>query len=296
MKQIKLRILFLLIAGLLLLPAVTTAETGFLNRTLTAGSETYRYQVYVPAQWTRKEKWPVILFLHGSGERGDDGLLQTEVGLPSAVRKKQARFPAIIVVPQCRKDSWWNDEAMEMMALRAFQQSVREFNGDPQRLYLTGLSMGGYGLWSMARNHPGKFAAYLPICGGILTPEVFRRTMNLPADPADVDLYALTAQKIGKTPVWIFHGDADTSVPVSESRKMYEALKAAGGNVRYMEYPGVGHNSWDRTYNNEEIITWLLAQRQESAVATVKAVSDKPALKASAKVRTRTPAKNHKGR
>jgi predicted esterase len=258
---------FVLCCGWLLmgLPFVSfstqAAETGFLNRTVTIGGERYRYQVYVPANWKRAERWPVILFLHGSGERGDDGLWQTEIGLPSAIRRKPERFPAIVVMPQCRRDTWWNAENMQQMALRALEQSVREFHGDSQRLYLTGLSMGAYGTWSMARHHPGKFAAFLPICGGIAAPEVLRKTINLPPDPTDVDLYALTAQKVGKAPVWIFHGDADTSVPVSESRKMHEALKAAGASVRYMEYPGVGHNSWDRTYNNEEAMKWLLAQK-----------------------------------
>lgn len=240
-------------------------ETGFLNRTLTIGRDVYRYQVYVPENWNKKQKWPVILFLHGAGERGDDGLMQTDIGIGTAIRKYRDRFPAIIVMPQCRKDVWWMDAKMDEMALKALDQSVKEFNGDTQRLYLTGLSMGGYGTWAMARNHPGRFAAYVPICGGVVIPERLRKampSMNLPDE--GVDLYAMTAKSIGTTPVWIFHGDADPVVPVEGSRKMNEALKAAGGNVKYTEYPGVKHDSWVKAYAEPELMKWMLAQKLET--------------------------------
>lgn len=157
------------------------------------------------------------------------------------------------------------DAKMEAMALAALDRSVREFNGDTQRLYLTGLSMGGYGTWTIARNHPGKFAAYAPICGGVVIPERLRQampSMNLPDE--GVDLYALTAKSVGSTPVWIFHGDADPVVPVEGSRKMNEALKAAGGNVKYTEYPGVKHDSWVKAYAEPELMTWMLAQKLET--------------------------------
>src|SRR5919198_2771387 len=142
-------------------------DTGFLNRTVTVGATTYRYQVYVPSDYTPKKRWPVILFLHGIGERGDDGLRQTEVGIGRAIRLYAERFPSIVVFPQCRRDAAWPGE-MEVQALKALDQTVKEFRGDPQRLYLTGLSMGGYGAWAFAALHPGKFAAIVPICGGIL--------------------------------------------------------------------------------------------------------------------------------
>ncbi|HWQ36771.1 MAG TPA: PHB depolymerase family esterase [Blastocatellia bacterium] len=253
----------------LLLTAITAQaagrETGFLNRTVTAGKETYRYQVYVPENWNKKQKWPVILFLHGAGERGDDGLAQTDIGIGTAIRRYRDRFPAVIVMPQCRKDVWWMEPKMEEMALKALDQSVKEFNGDPQRLYLTGLSMGGYGTWAMARNHPGRFAAYVPICGGVVIPERLRKSMpNASLPDEGVDPYALTAKSIGTTPVWIFHGDADPVVPVEGSRKMNEALKAAGGNVKYTEYPGVKHDSWVKAYAEPELMKWMLAQKLET--------------------------------
>lgn len=237
-------------------------ETGFLNRSVEVNGTTYRYQVYVPVDWTEDRKWPVILFLHGAGERGDDGLVQTQVGLGGAIRQHVDRFPAVVVMPQCRKGIWWQDAAMEAQALAALDRAMQEFHGDTDRAYLTGLSMGGYGTWALAAKYPDKFAAIAPVCGGIRRP-------NRPGIPQETeeptdDPYAAAAQKIGKTPTWIFHGGADPTVPVAESRKMNEALKAAGNSVKYTEYDGVGHNSWDKAYNEPEFPAWLLAQRLSS--------------------------------
>lgn len=226
-------------------------ETGFLDRTVTIDGATYRYQVYVPSNWTKAKQWPVIFFLHGAGERGDDGLAPTQVGIGRAIRLHSERFPAVVVMPQCRKEVWWNDPKMEAQAMAALANSMKEFHGDPNRIYLTGLSMGGYGTFTFAANHPEKFAVAVPICGGVVRPK----------EKAEGDPYAATAAKIGKTPVWMFHGEADPSVPVSESQKMNAALKAAGGNVQYTEYPGVGHNSWDQAYDEPELAKWMFAQK-----------------------------------
>lgn len=234
-------------------------ETGFLNRTVTMGAETYRYQVYVPTIWRNDKKWPIILFLHGAGERGEDGLIQTEVGIGTAIRRHSERFPFVVVFPQCRKDGWWTDDKMEAQAMKALDQSIKEFRGDPQAVYLTGISMGGYGTWSIAAKHPGKFAALVPVCGGIRRPRVSS------AATEDPSAYVSTARKIGRTAVWIFHGAADPVVPVSESRKLAEALKQTNGNVKYTEYEGVGHNSWDKAYAEPSLFPWLLSQRLKSA-------------------------------
>lgn len=231
--------------------------TGFINRAATVDRTTYRYQVYVPAEWTPKRKWPVILFLHGAGERGEDGLIQTEVGIGTALRRYAERFPCVVVFPQCRRGVWWSDARMERQAMKALEQSIQEFKGDERRLYLTGISMGGYGTWRLASRHPGTFAALAPVCGGVRPPA----TVSLPPEqhpPADP--YGAMAASIGKTPVWLFHGAADPVVPVSESRKMVEALKASGGEVRYSEYEDVRHNSWDRAYSDPELPTWLLSK------------------------------------
>jgi predicted peptidase len=124
------------------------------------------------------------------------------------------------------------------------------------------LSMGGYGTWDIAYRYPGRFAALAPICGGVRPPGKIPLPAGSPLADPSVNACALVAGKVGKTPVWIFHGDADKTVPPAESRQMNEALKAAGGNVRYTEYPGVGHNSWDQAYDQADFVPWLLAQRR----------------------------------
>jgi predicted peptidase len=258
------RHLFAAILLLVTLPAAARkTETGFLDRTMIVAGTSYRYQVFVPNNWTKKVKWPVVLFLHGYGERGETGLPQTDVGIGRAIRMSEKPVPFIVVMPQCLAGTHlWTEDAMEAQALAALDRTMKEFNGDRERVYLTGLSMGGYATWDLAAKYPGKFAAHVPICGGVRGlkdhPEI---AGALGRDAKVTDPYAETAQRIGKTPVWIFHGDADDSVPVEESRKMAEALKAAGANYKYTEYPGVGHNSWDKAYAEPELVPWLLSQK-----------------------------------
>lgn len=236
---------------------------AFQDRTVKIGTTEYHFRVFTPKGWSKKKKSPVILFLHGAGERGDDNLAQIRVGIAPAIVKQQDSFPFVVVLPQCPKNRWWSEPAMQEQALKALDQSMAEFNCDSNRAYLTGLSMGGYGSWAIAANNPDRFAALAVVCGGIVPP----RGLALPkdADPSNSSSnpYSAVAAKIGKTPVWVFHGNADQAVPVSESRKMVEALKAAGGNVRYNEYDGVGHNSWDRAYGEAEIFPWMLAQKRK---------------------------------
>jgi predicted peptidase len=231
-------------------------QTGFLDRTVAVAGTEYKYQVFVPDNWTDKQKWPVILFLHGAGERGDDGLIQTEVGIGTAIRRNRSRVPAIAVMPQCRKDVWWASDAMGDVAMAALAQAQKEFRGDPQRVYLTGLSMGGYGTWYLAGKYPGKFAAIAPICGGILMPDLARKQ-----SPDDTKPYEEAAGKISKnTPTWIFHGGDDPVVPPTESQRLAAAMKALGGEVKYTEYPEVGHNSWEKAYAEPELFTWMLSK------------------------------------
>jgi predicted peptidase len=257
-QQIFLALLFFILA----LPASARKhETGFLDRSISVGDATFRYQVFVPQNFESQKKWPVILFLHGVGERGNDGLKQTDIGIAHAIRKDASRFPFIVVIPQCRGDKRWIDPVMQAQALATLEHSIKEFHGDRQHIYLTGLSMGGYGTWEMAAQHPGKFAAYVPICGGIFgPPKVPEARVSLASDPGVSDPYAETARRIGSTPVWVFHGDVDDTVPVEESRKMVAALRSANANARYTEYPGVSHNSWDKAYAEPELVPWMLAQ------------------------------------
>jgi predicted peptidase len=243
----------LVLAGLwllLLCPlAVRAAEepTGFLNKTITANGETRSYVLYVPRDYSRAKKWPVILFLHGAGERGDDGLKQSEVGIGSAIRMDPDRFPALVVMPQCKTGKHWADE-MADYALNALDETLKHYSVDKNRLYLTGLSMGGYGSWTIATLHPDMFAAVVPICGG--------------GDPEQA------AQKLKDEPIWVFHGGADPTAPVEQSHRMVDALKAAGSSVKYTEYPGVGHNSWDRAYSEKDLTDWLFAQTRAETAKT----------------------------
>lgn len=252
------------LVGLMALPALAgKPATGFLDRTLTLNGSTYKYQVFLPENWSPIKKWPIILFLHGAGERGSDGLLQTEVGMPSAIRKDRSRFPAIVVMPQCPLARWWAEPELQLVALGSLAAATKEFKGDAKRTYLTGLSMGGYGSWAIAEKNPGKFAAVVAICGGIVEPKSVLEKhpeMAKTSYPDEPKSYAAVAAKLGKTPIWIFHGDADPIVPVEGSRKMYEALKAASGEVRYTEYPGVPHDSWDKAYAEPELMTWMLSK------------------------------------
>lgn len=236
------------------------AETGFLARTVDVDGISYRYQVFVPAQWSPDAEWPVIFFLHGAGERGDDGIRQLDEGLPEILREKPD-FPAVVVMPQCRRQTWWGDPAMETQAFAALEASIEEFNGDRSRLYLTGLSLGGYGTWAFGYKYPKKFAALVPVCGGVTSRRRFSVPDWHPTARAPADPYTETARGIGNVPVWAFHGDQDQRVPVEESRKLTEALKSLGGIVRYTEYPGVPHNSWDRAYAEPDLIPWLLSQK-----------------------------------
>jgi predicted peptidase len=236
-----------------------TPETGFLNRSVSLDNETYRYQVYVPYGWTPGQRLPIILFLHGGGERGDDGLAQTQVGIGAAIRLHPERYPAIIVMPQVRKDLTWQDSKMEAMAMAALETSEKEFGTDLDRVYVTGMSLGGYGSWAMLVNHPGRFAAAVIICSGVAKLNILPAVVP---ETASGDIYTNVAAQVGPAmPLWLFHGGADSVVPVEGSRRMTEALQRLGSNVKYTEYEGVNHNSWDRAYAEPEMPTWLFAQR-----------------------------------
>jgi predicted peptidase len=237
-------------------------ETGFLDRTTTIDGVACRYQLYVPADFSLDRSWPVVLFLHGAGEGGSDGLLQTEVGLGPAIRRHPERFPVVVAFPQAQRGQPWRGSMAEL-ALRTLEQAMKEFRGDADRVYLTGISMGGYGTWRLALDDPHRFAALVPVCGGL---DVSARR-SLPRDldalaAAETKPFLEAARQLQHIPTWIFHGADDPVVPVSESRVMAEVLRRVGAPVRYTEYSGVEHDSWKPAYAEMELMPWLLSQRR----------------------------------
>jgi predicted peptidase len=239
---------FLIASPSLAVAATNAPAGGFSDRVFKdAEGKEFKYVLFVPHDYSPDKAWPVILFLHGAGERGDDGAAQVKVGLGPAVAKREKTFPAIAVFPQCSSGGTWRAESNSNDATRALQilaEVEKEYKIDANREYLTGLSLGGMGTWSIALKFPDRFAAIVPICGRGDTSQ---------------------AAKIAQLPTWCFHGDEDRAVPVEGSRSMIAAMKDAGGHPKYTEYPGVGHNSWDQAYGTEELYTWLFQQKRSAA-------------------------------
>jgi predicted peptidase len=235
----------------------------FASRTVTLDGSEYRYRVFVPTGWSSTVRWPVILALHGGGGYGSDNTSQIGEGLPLVIHRHPERFPAIVVLPQVPANGkpGWQDSGGRI-AMAALDKTIEEFNGDPSRVALTGLSIGGNGAWYLAYHHPQRFAALLVICGfvaermGTMYPILYPSLVPGAADPS-----AIVAQQLAHIPVWVFHGDADKTVPVEHSRRMVAALRAAGASVQYTELPGVDHNAWDNAYERPEVIHWLLQAR-----------------------------------
>ncbi|HUJ14912.1 MAG TPA: prolyl oligopeptidase family serine peptidase [Thermoanaerobaculia bacterium] len=239
-------------------------HSRFLERSVTVGDQHYAYRVWLPAHYTKLHHWPVILYLHGSGERGDDNELQLGSGFAPALENAGERWPAIVVFPQCRSGQEWYGD-MEQQALAALEQSIREFHGDRRRVYVTGISMGGSGAWYFAR-HRHIFAAAVPVCGEVARDPTDAFPTEPPPDLARIagapDPYATLAALLDRLPVWVFHGSDDDEVPVTQSRNMVDALRHAGDpNVRFTEYGGVGHDSWDLAYADPNLPRWLFQQR-----------------------------------
>ena len=241
-----LRRLFVLSALIATGTASAAEKTGFVDKVYkNADGHESKYVVFVPHSYDGTKPVPVMLFLHGSGETLGDksGKFPIEVGLAPAIKKREKTFPFIAVIPQAEMPRGWGATTENgKRALAMLETTEKEYKTDPKRVYLTGLSMGGMGTWSMATTHPDRWAAIAPICGR-----------------GDVK----QAEKIKDLPCWCFHGDKDTAVPVAGSRTMIEAIKNAGGSPKYTEYPGVGHNSWDAAYGTDELYVWFAKQAKK---------------------------------
>lgn len=246
--------------SLLFFAVSCSAESRFLERKVTIDGHAYAYRVWLPPHYTKLRRWPVILYLHGSGESGDDNLRQITTSLPALLGHQPSRYPAIVVIPQCAFGHEWYGE-MEKQALAALDQSIKEFRGDRRRVILTGVSMGGAGVWYFAR-HPQRFAAIVPVCGEVVRAANDPFPIEPPSDIAAIlhapNPYAALAARIGSTPAWAFHGSDDPVISVEQSRRMVAALR----NARYTEYKGVGHDIWDRAYDDRELAKWMLSQRR----------------------------------
>jgi poly(3-hydroxybutyrate) depolymerase len=234
-------------------------ETGFLNRQIVVRGVTHRYQVYVPEQWNPSDHklWPILLYLHGRGERGAEGMWQTQIGLPEAVRDHPERWPFLIVMPQCPQNAFWTDPDSLALAMETLDEETAEFHGDPQRTYLAGISMGGYGAWELIRQNPHRWAAAALAASGIFwsyAPERWQRASTLPAE---------YARSLGHTAVWLFHGTDDPVVQPKQDELLFDAIKAEGGRVRLWLYQGLHHDCWTRAFKEPDLARWLLSHHLE---------------------------------
>ena len=230
------------------------------KRTFTRRKASLPYRLLKPDGYDRDKnvRYPLVVFLHGIGERGADNERQLLHGVKEFVKEStRKKHPCFLAVPQCPSDNLWvivtpwdvggnlslarSPTQPTAMVLDLIDSLCKEYRIDSDRIYLTGISIGGYGTWDLASRKPGLFAAAMPVCGG--------------GDPAQ-------AEKLAKLPIWVFHGDADSSVPVERSRDMIAAIRKAGGEPKYTEYKGVGHDSWTPTYKDSEVFDWLFEQKK----------------------------------
>jgi predicted peptidase len=202
------------------------------------------YLLFLPETYEKqKEPWPLLLFLHGLGESGNGNLDRVKIHGPPKIVDKQPDFPFILISPQCPKptnhyrDAWQADQLIQLI-----DATAKTYRVDPHRIYVTGLSMGGFGTWRLAATYPERFAAAVPICGGGKTE---------------------FGEALKSLPIWAFHGAKDNVVPHAESQKMVEAVNAAGGAAKLTTYPDAGHNSWTAAYANPDLYKWLLSQKRE---------------------------------
>jgi predicted peptidase len=213
------------------------------------------YLLYLPKNYQNSnQRWPLILFLHGIGERGADLELLKLHGIPKVIAQG-TDFPFIVISPQCPEDTIWTNELDALHAL--LEAIIEKYNVDRSRIYLTGLSMGGYGTWHLAATYPSLFAAIVPICGGT-TPFVG---------------FPERIQVLKNVPVWAFHGAEDEVVPLQGSQELVDVLKAHQGNVKFTVYPDTEHDSWTQTYENPDLYEWLLQQKNDNFQMSSKRLS-----------------------
>ena len=217
------------------------------NKTLSVDmnrSHQLKYLIYLPNDYLTK-KYPLVLFLHGAGERGTN-LKDIEIhGLPKLVRNGK-KFPFIIIAPQCPLNLWWSDPLPVDLLSKLVNDIVMKYGIHKNNVFCTGLSMGGYGTLALSIKNPKLFSAIIPICGGMDIKNFFD-ILNLK------DL-----------PIWLFHGDKDEVIPLENSQSIYKVLKPVNKNIKLTVYKGVDHNSWDRAYDDNELYKWMLSHKETS--------------------------------
>lgn len=224
--------------------------TGFLQMTSFSDGVGQACMVYVPREYDPSKQWPLIVVLHGMGDRGNDGLRVMRFGIPQEIIRFPHRFPALVVMPQCPSDSVWSEGDMKWEVEfkdasghidSAIEQMLAKYAIDEDRISLTGISMGGFGTFVYGAKNIERFSALLPICGGGRIED---------------------AERLAKRPIRVFHGADDTIVPPEQSTRMVEAIRDAGGDIEYTEFPKTGHVSWKKAYADEKNIKWLIDQRR----------------------------------
>lgn len=246
-----------LTAVLCMLTTSLKANDVFEAKTYTsAEGHSLNYRIHIPENMDLETRYPFVLFFHGAGERGRYNKNQLVHGVKDILAYCiQSNTPVIIVAPQCPPEEQWvntpwsadahtmpeNPSASMTLAIGLLKELRATLPVDETRIYVTGLSMGGFGVWDIIQRMPDTFAAAMPVCGG-----------------GDTGI----ASVIKDIPTWVFHGGSDSVVKTKRSRDMVAALEKVGGKVRYTEYKGVGHNSWDRAYNDKEALRWLLSQKR----------------------------------
>lgn len=218
------------------------AAKGFQLKSIMYEGKDTNYSIYVPPTYDPTKPTPTIIYMHGAGECGTDGVKPTKLGIGVAVARVPAAWPFIVIFPQLydKSTTWIANEALVMAILG---KTRRELNVDRSRIYLTGASKGGNGTWAIAANHPNLFAAIAPVCGAA-------------ADEA-------AAKELVNMPIWLFHGEKDTAVPVAKARKSIEWVTANGGTCKAKIYPDLGHGVWDRAYQDEKLNEWFLQQQRK---------------------------------
>lgn len=213
--------------------------TGFIVRESNGPAGRKKYSIFVPRDYTPAKKYPAIVFLHGIGESGSDGVKCTTVGIGPAIARRDGNFPFIVIFPQTGFD--WTSESSEQIMLDALADAKKAFSIDEDRVSLSGMSSGGKGTWVLGARHPELFSALVPMGGYSATEEVPRLT---------------------RIPIWSLHNSGDFVVGVGNSREMDRLIKEAGGHPRYTEYQSGGHNCWDAAYDSGELFSWLQTQRR----------------------------------